>query len=60
MLNKICVGIKNSMKALRETEDLTICLSVLYQTRDLYNELIAPDSKNKIINKIFEGFCVGK
>ena len=60
LLHKICVGINKAMKALKDTGDLTICLSLLYQTHDLYNELISPDSKNKIINKIFEGFCVGK
>ncbi len=50
----------NKINSAFDTGDLTICLSLLYQTHDLYNELISPDSKNKIINKIFEGFCVGK
>ena len=60
LLKKICAGIQASIKILKETEDLAICINSLYQVQSLYNELIYPDPKNKIINKIFEGFCVGK
>tara|TARA_Y100000590_G_C15688829_1_gene1002656 strand:+ start:312 stop:1655 length:1344 start_codon:yes stop_codon:yes gene_type:complete len=60
LLQKICRGINKANKSLETTGDLTICLSSLYGVLDLYNELIRPDAKNKIINEIFKGFCVGK
>ena len=50
LLKKICSGIIKSIKILKETEDLTICINSLYRVQSLYDELMAPDSKNKIIN----------
>ena len=42
------------------TSDLTIYASGLYGLVSLFNDIYMPDNKNKIINEIFSGFCVGK
>jgi len=42
------------------TSDLTIYASDLYSLVVLFNDIYMPDNKNKIINEIFSGFCVGK
>ena len=42
------------------TSDLTIYASDLYSLVILFNDIYMPDNKNKIINEIFSGFCVGK
>ena len=52
---RINILFKNS-----NTSDLTIYASDLYSLIILFNDIYMPDNKNKIINEIFSGFCVGK
>ena len=60
LLKKIHISINGAIKALKETQDLTIFLSLIYKTNNMYNDLIGPKGKDKILNSIFKGFCVGK
>ena len=40
--------------------DFVSFIQSLYSLLLLFDEIIKPESKNKIINSIFKGFCVGK
>ena len=44
----------------KETTDFVSFIQSLYSPLSLFDEIIKPESRNKIINSIFEGFCVGK
>jgi len=57
---KIKNAIEESISVFRASNDVTVCLSYLYKSKDLYSELIKPIDNEKILNSIFQGFCVGK
>ena len=60
LLNKIEGGIIESISAYKKTGDFTVCISYLYGVLSFFDELIKPNNKNDLLNKIFMGFCIGK
>ena len=60
MIIKIKKAIEESISVFKASNDVTVCLSYLYKSKDLYSELIKPIDNEKILDSIFKGFCVGK
>ncbi len=60
LLVQINKALTQTSQEYQKTQDLSICLSNLYITRDYFDSLIRPSEKEDILHSIFKGFCVGK
>ena len=60
LLKKIEAKLRLATLEYSNNLDLCVCLSNLYIIRQNFDFLIRPSEKDKVLNSIFKGFCIGK
>ena len=60
LLINIDKDLEKTIQDYKTNNDLSLCLSLLYNSMEHFNTLLRPLGKNEILNDIFGGFCVGK
>lgn len=60
LLNKSIKEIKKSLKFIKNKKELVIIVEKIKISCTLLNNIIGENINNKIINKIFSNFCIGK